>query len=63
MHDCNFKVRVKAGDYCSLSCVTEGVLLCGTTRKRCDGEDNCVIFQIYDRLAKTDMSECITTII
>ena len=49
MFSCNFKEK-KGKDYiCSLCCV-DNVLLLGRTYRKCDGEDNCIIFQIYDRM-------------
>jgi hypothetical protein len=49
MHDCNFKEKRGNDCICSLCCV-DNVLLLGQAYKKCVGEDNCIIFQIYDRL-------------
>ena len=49
MLSCNFKEKRRDGDYCTLI-PADSVLSFGQTRKRCDGEDNCVIFQVYDRV-------------
>ena len=49
MLSCNFKEKRREGDVCTLVPV-ETPLLFSKAYKRCDGEDNCIIFQIYDRL-------------
>lgn len=49
MHSCNFKEKRRRGDICTLVPVETSILF-GKIYRRCDGEDNCVLFQIYDRL-------------
>jgi hypothetical protein len=49
MLSCNFKEKKGKDCICSL-CRVDTILLLGQAYKKCVGEDNCIIFQIYDRL-------------
>jgi len=52
--ECNFKNKVQDGYQCSLSSLlyeTDSLTNGGVQHaKECDGEDNCVLYQIYDKL-------------